>query len=163
MPSKQLKPAETAEASAIRLLGRRDYSRAELRRKLIGKGFSAGEVDGVLTQFETHGLLNDWKLAQRLAGYYSHEKLWGPQKLLQKLVQRGISVEMAREAMDREEESGRTPERLRAVLRNQLKARDSLSLSAQDKQRLANYLRQKGYAWDDIWEALQEIGGSPQE
>jgi len=163
MPSKQLKPAESAEASAIRLLGRRDYSRSELRRKLIGKGFSAGEVDGVLTQFDTRGLLNDRKLAQRLAGYYSREKLWGPQRLLQKLVQRGIPVEMAREVMDQEEESGRTPERLRAILRHKLKGQDSLSLSVQDKQRLANYLRQRGYAWDDIWEALQEIGGLLEE
>jgi regulatory protein len=163
MPSRKLKPAESAEASAIRLLGRRDYSRSELRRKLIGKGFSAAEVDGVLTQFDTRGLLDDWKLAQRLAGYYSREKLWGPQKLLQKLIQRGIPVEMARDVTDREEESGRTPERLRVILRHKLKARDSLSLSAQDRQRLANYLRQRGYAWDDIWEALQEIGGLLEE
>ena len=163
MPSRKLKPAESAETSAIRLLGRRDYSRSELRRKLIGKGFSAAEVDGVLTQFDTRGLLDDWKLAQRLAGYYSREKLWGPQKLLQKLIQRGIPVEMARDVTDRERESGRTPERLRAILRHKLKARDSLSLSAQDKQRLANYLRQRGYAWDDIWEALQEIGGLLEE
>jgi regulatory protein len=163
MPSKPLKPAETAEASAIRLLGRRDYSRSELRRKLMGKGFSAGEVDGVLTQFDTRGLLDDRKLAQRLADYYSREKLWGPQKLLQKMVQRGIPVEMAREVMDQEEEGGRTPERLRAILRHKLKGRDSLSLSVREKQGLANYLRQRGYAWDDIWEALQEIGGSLEE
>src|SRR5512139_532413 len=111
MPRKQLKPAESVEAAAVRLLGRRDCGSSELRRKLIGKGFSAGEVDGVITQLDNRGLLNDWKLAQRLAGYFG-EKLWGPQKLLQKLVQRGIPFEIAREVMDREEESGRTPERL---------------------------------------------------
>jgi regulatory protein len=147
----------------MRLLGRRDYSCSELRRKLTGKGFSAGEADGVLTQFEARGLLNDWKLAQRLAGFYSREKLWGPQKLLQKLIQRGIPVEMAREVMDLEEESGRTPERLRVILQHKLKGRDSLSLSVQEKKRLANYLQQRGYAWDDIWEALQETGGSVEE
>lgn len=163
MSSKQMKPPETAEASAIRLLGRRDYSRSELRRKLIGKGFSPGEVDEVLTQFDARGLLNDWKLAQRLAGYYSGGKLWGPQKLLQKLVQRGIPVGMAREAMEREEESGKALERLRAILRNKLKGRDSLSLSVREKHGLANHLRQRGYGWDDIWEVLQEIGGSLEE
>ncbi len=147
----------------MRLLGRRDYTRSELRRKLTGKGFSAGEVDGVLNRFETSGLLNDRKLAQWLAGFYSREKLWGPQKLLQKLVQRGIPVEMAREVVDREKERERIPERLRGILQNKLKGRDSLSLSIREKQRLANYLRQKGYAWDDIWEALQEIGGLPEE
>jgi regulatory protein len=163
MSSKHLKPAETAEATAMRLLGRRDYSRSELRRKLTGKGFSAGETEGVLAQFEARGFLNDRNLAQRLAGFYSREKLWGPQKLLQKLVQRGIPVEMAREVIQLEEESGRTPERLRFILQHKLKGRDSLSLSVQDKKRLANYLQQRGYAWDDIWEALQEIGGSAEE
>jgi len=163
MSSKHLKPAETAEATAMRLLGRRDYSRSELRRKLTGKGFSAGETEGVLAQFEARGFLNDRNLAQRLAGFYSREKLWGPQKLLQKLVQRGIPVEMAREVIQLEEESGRTPERLRFILQHKLKGRDSLSLSVQDKKRLANYLQQRGYAWDDIWEALQETGGSVEE
>ena len=163
MSSKQLKPAETAEATAMRLLGRRDYSRSELRRKLTGKGFSAGETEGILAQFEARGFLNDRNLAQRLAGFYSREKLWGPQKLLQKLVQRGIPVEMAREVIHLEEESARTPERLRFILQHKLKGRDSLSLSVQDKKRLANYLQQRGYAWDDIWEALQETGGSVEE
>jgi regulatory protein len=163
MSSKELKPAETAEATAMRLLGRKDYSRSELRRKLTGKGFSAGETEGVLARFEACGFLNDRNLAQRLAGFYSREKLWGPQKLLQKLVQRGIPVEMAREVISLEEESGRTPDRLRVILQHKLKGRDSLSLSVQDKKRLANYLQQRGYAWDDIWEALQEIGGSAEE
>ena len=147
----------------MRLLGRRDYSRSELRQKLTGKGFSAGETEGVLTRFEARGLLDDWKLAQRLAGFYSREKLWGPQKLLQKLVQRGISVEMAREVVDLGEENGRTSERLRAVFQHKMKGRNFLSFSVQEKKRLANYLQQRGYAWDDIWEALQETGGSAEE
>ena len=163
MSSKRMKPAETAEASALRLLARRDYSLSELRQKLTGKGFSAGETEGVLAQFEARGFLNDLNLARRLAGFYSRVKLWGPQKLLQKLAQRGIPVEMAREVISLEEESGRTPERLRAILQHKLKGRDSPSLSVRDKKRLANYLQQKGYAWDDIWEALQETGGSAEE
>jgi regulatory protein len=163
MSNKQLKPAETAEAAAMRLLGRRDYSHSELRRKLTQKGFPAGETDGVLAQFEARGFLNDRNLAQRLAAFYSREKLWGPQKLLQKLVQRGIPVGIAREVISLEEDSGRTPARLRVILQHKLKGRDSLSLSVQDKRRLANHLQQRGYAWDDIWEALQEIGGSIEE
>jgi regulatory protein len=163
MPSKQPKPVETAEATVLRLLGRRDYSRSELRRKLTGKGFPAGEADGVLARFEARGLVNDWNLAQRLASFYSREKLWGPQKLLHKLVQRGIPVDMVRQVIDLEEESGGTPERLKALLKHKLKGRDSRSLSGQDRRRLANYLQQRGYAWDDIWEALQEIGGSIEE
>ncbi len=163
MPSMPSKKQESAEASALRLLGRRDYSRSELRCKLIDKGFSTDEADGVLSRFEERGLLNDRQLAQRLADSYSREKLWGPQKLFWKLVQRGIPGEMARGILDREEESGGMRERLRIALRNKMKGQDPLSLSAREKKRLANYLHQRGYAWDDIWEALQETGGSLEE
>jgi regulatory protein len=163
MPSTPSKKQESAETSALRLLGRRDYSRSELRRKLTGKGFSNEEAEGVLSQFEDRGLLNDRRLAQRLADSYSREKLWGPQKLLQKLVQRGIPGEMARQVLNREEDGGRTRERLRVVLRNKMKGQDPLSLSARERKRLANYLHQRGYAWDDIWEAMQETGGLLEE
>jgi SOS response regulatory protein OraA/RecX len=70
---------------------------------------------------------------------------------------------MVRQVIDLEEESGGTPERLKALLKHKLKGRDSRSLSGQDRRRLANYLQQRGYAWDDIWEALQETGGSVEE
>jgi SOS response regulatory protein OraA/RecX len=70
---------------------------------------------------------------------------------------------MAREVINLEEESGRAPDRLRAILQNKLKGRDSRTLSVQDKKRLASYLQQRGYSWDDIWEALQETGGSAEE
>jgi len=147
----------------MRLLGRRDYSREELLRKLSGKGFLAGEVERALVKFESLGLLDDQKLARHLVNYYSGEKLWGPRKVFQKLVQRGIPAEYARDLIDGEEERGKAPERLRKVLYPQLKGQDLHSLSPQEKRRLANYLRQRGYGWNDIWEALQEIGGSVEE
>ncbi len=147
----------------MRLLGRRDYSHQELLRKLTGKGFLAGEVEGILAKFETLGLLDDRKLARRLVDLYCGEKLWGPQKVFQKLIQRGIPAELAKALIDGEEESGKEPERLRKVLHLKSKGQDLHSLLPEEKRRLANYLRQRGYGWNDIWEALQETGGSVEE
>jgi regulatory protein len=147
----------------MRLLGRRDYSRQELLRKLTGKGFLTAEVEAVLEKFESLGLLDDGKLARRLADYYSGEKLWGPQKVFQKLIQRGIPAEFARELIGGKEEGGKALERLRKVLHLKSKGQDPHSLSPREKRRLANYLRQRGYGWNDIWEALQETGGSAEE
>jgi regulatory protein len=163
MPMKKEKPSGSAEAFAVRLLGRRDHSREELLRKLTGKGFSAGDVEEVLVKFESLGLLDDRKLARRLFDYYSGEKLWGPQKIFQKLLQKGIPAEFARDLIKGEEESGKAPERLRKVLHLKSKGQTVHSLLPQEKQRLANYLRQRGYGWDDIWEALQKTGGSVEE
>ena len=163
MPTQRSKSPENAESSALRLLGRRDYSRQELLRKLIGKGFLAAEVETVLEKFESLGHLDDRKLAQRLVNYYSEEKLWGPQKVFQKLIQRGIPAEFARDLIGGEEEGGKALERLRKVLHLKSKGQAFHSLSPPEKRRLANYLRQRGYGWNDIWEALQEIGGSVEE
>jgi regulatory protein len=163
MRTKRKEPPGDIGEYAMRLLGRRDYSREELLRKLTEKGFPAGDVEEVLVKFESLGLLDDRKLARRLFDYYSGEKLWGPQKIFQKLFQRGIPAEFARDLIKGEEESGKVPERLRKVLHLKSKGQTLNSLLPQEKRRLANYLRQRGYGWDDIWEALQKSGGSVEE
>ncbi len=163
MPAKKTKPAESAQTAGLRLLGRRDYSCEELRRKLVGKDFSESETEGVLEKFRNLGLLDDLKLARRLVESYSGERLWGPQKVFQKLIQRGIPAELSRELIERSEEDGKAPERLRKILQLKSKGQDLHALSPREKRKLANSLRQRGYAWDEVWEALQEIGGSVEE
>ena len=163
MPINKAKPAESPQAVALRLMGRRDYSCEELRRKLAAKGFSAGEVDGVVGDFERRGLLDDVKLAQRLAQYYSRDKLWGPQKVLAKLSQRGIPPQVGKDQVEQESPGETTPDRLRKALDLKLKKPPSHILSPREKRRLAGYLRQRGYEWEDIWEALRETGGSTEE
>ena len=163
MPIRETKPPESAHAAALRLLGRRDYSREEVRRKLAGKGFPVEEVEGVLEDFERRGLLDDSKLAQRLARLYSDEKLWGPQKVLGKLFRRGIPPRLAKDLLDQESPVGATQARLRKALNLRLRRTDPQSLSPQEKRRVANYLRQRGFGWEDIWEALRETGGSTEE
>jgi len=163
MPIRKTKPPESAPAAAFRLLGRRDYSREELRRKLSGKGFPAGEADGVLADFERRGLLDDSKLAQRLAQLYSREKLWGPRKVLAKLSQRGVPFHLAKDVVEQESPVETTQDRLREALNLKLRRTDPQALSPQEKRRVANYLRQKGFGWEDIWEALRETGGSTEE
>jgi regulatory protein len=163
MPISKAKPPESAPAAAFRLLGRRDYSREELRKKLAGKGFPAEEVDLVLGDFDRRGLLDDSKLAQRLAQFYSREKLWGPQKVLAKLSQRGIPLHLAKDVVGKESPVETTQGRLRQALDLKLRKTDPQALSPQEKRRVANYLRQKGFGWEDIWEALRETGGSTEE
>ena len=163
MPVNKTKPAESAQAAALRLMGRRDYSCEELRRKLGGKGFPAGEVDGVVGDLERRGLLDDLKLAQRLAQYYSRDKLWGPQKVLAKLSQRGIPPPLGKDLVEQESADGTARDRLRKALDLKLKEPPPHILSPREKRRLAGYLRQRGYGWEDIWEALRETGGSTEE
>ena len=54
-------------------------------------------------------------------------------------------------------------ERLQRVLRMKLKGQVPEELLPNEKRRLANYLRQRGFFWEDIMEALQKAGGLVEE
>jgi regulatory protein len=164
MPKKQAKSPEEGGEVALRLLGFRDYSREEMRRKLLRKGLEAREVEGVLGRLEARGLLDDQRFARRLAAFYTLEKLWGPQRVLQKLLQKGIARELAGRVTDEAAgEGGSSRERLRKVLGSKTKRRGLEKMSSPEKKRLAGYLYQRGFPWDDIIEVLQEAGGSTEE
>jgi regulatory protein len=52
-----------AYAAALRILARRDHSRAEMLQRLTRKGFAANIVDAVLAKLAAQDLLNDLKYA----------------------------------------------------------------------------------------------------
>ena len=60
----QLPPS--ARTRALRMLARRDYSRAELALRLAGRGVPQREIDGVLEELERLGYLSDARYAQGL-------------------------------------------------------------------------------------------------
>ena len=163
MRNERPKSRENAKECALRLLAKRDHSREELRRKLSAKGFAPEEIEEVLQKLETGGVLNDGRYAQRLAFYLAQEKLFGPQRITQKLFQKGIPADLIQEAMAKAEEGVATNARLRVVLGMKLKGRSLACLIPNERRKLANYLRQRGFLWEDIQEAIHEAGGRTEE
>ncbi len=157
------KSLENAKESALRLLAKRDHSREEVRRKLRAKGFAAEEIEEALQKLETRGILDDGRYAQRLAFYLAQEKLFGPQRISQKLFQKGIPADRIQEAMAKAEEGLAANARLRVVLGVKLKGRSLEQLFPNERRKLANYLRQRGFLWEDIQEAFQKAGGLTEE
>jgi len=150
---------EKAEEAALRLLGRRDHSQEEIRRKLKARGFAATEIEEALRKLTSRRVLDDDRYAQRFALYLAEEKLFGPQRIHQKLFQKGIPADLTQEAMARVEESLPAGERLCRVLRMKLKARCLEQVLPRERRKLANYLRQRGFLWEEIGEAFREAGG----
>ena len=163
MREKRPGEAEKAEEAALCLLARRDHSREEIRRKLKVRGFSPEEIEKALKWLETRGILDDLRYAQKLAFSLTKEKLLGPQRISQKLLQKGIPAELAQEAMEKADETLAAGERLRRALRMKLKGRSLDQIFPSERRKLANYLRQRGFLWEDIWEAFQETGGFTEE
>jgi len=96
-----LKPEELARqayARAIRLLGAREHTTTELRKKLGDSGFDTDVIEATLEQLISSGYQSD----ERFATLYAEQLLrkhHGPMAISAKLSARGIDSSMSREAI----------------------------------------------------------------
>lgn len=85
-------------ATAIRMLARREYARAELAERLASRGADGAEVARVLDELEALGYLSDARFAQALvtqkAGRY------GKRAIAHALTQRRVASPAAQSALD---------------------------------------------------------------
>lgn len=158
-----MRPEKKAEEFALRLLARKDYSRAEMRQKLVQKGFSLREIENVLHKLSVHQLLNDLRYAQRLANFYGREKLWGSWRIKHKLKEKGIRPEVAEEIVAQEEKNFPAEERLKKFLEKKIKNRTLSEFSKQEMKKLTNQLHRHGFSWEEIFNILNREGGLAEE
>ena len=102
MSSRELGPDTRARNSAMRLLARREHSRAELRGKLVGRGFENDSVEELLQGLEDQDLLSDERFAMSLIASRA-ETGYGPNRISLELRNRGVSEELAGEALAKAE------------------------------------------------------------
>ncbi len=103
-----------AFSKALELLALRDHFRAELEEKLRRRGFSGEEVEGALARCRELGYLDDERAAERFVEISAVRKGWGPRRLEQELLRRGVDrgVAVRAAALD----PGRVAEALAAAL-----------------------------------------------
>lgn len=88
MPENPGDAAAVLEA-AVRLLGARDHSRLELRRKLSRKGWSEEAVEKALDRLAELDLQSDVRYAEAYARQRA-EKGYGPLRIRAELAERGV-------------------------------------------------------------------------
>ncbi len=90
---------EKIREAALKLLDYQDRTSTELREKLLQKNFDESAVDEVVTAFRESGIVND----ERYALLYTQSKLnsgKGSRWIKQKLREKGISAEIAENAIE---------------------------------------------------------------
>lgn len=90
---------EDVDAAAAMFLARRDYSRKELRGKLLKKELPSDLVDEVLDEYASRGWLDDARFAE-LQSQILARKEWGPAQIQAKLVHHGVERSVARTAVE---------------------------------------------------------------
>jgi regulatory protein len=139
----------TPKERALALLDRRDYSRAELIRKLAEKGVPEADAAEAADRLAELGFVDDARYAPIVVRHYA-AKGFGERRIRQELMRRGIPRELWDEAL------GEMPDqtgRIDALLRSRLSGADPGDRDA--LRRASDFLLRRGFDWDEVKEAVE--------
>ena len=135
------------KARALRLLARREHTRAELAGKLAGDAASAEELDALLAQLEGRKQLSDERYAEARAHRLSRK--FGALRVRRELVAKGVEKEAAaRFAADVEKSD---LQRARSILARKYR---TLATTPSERARRTRFLLSRGFAGEVIRRAL---------
>ena len=144
----------TVRTVALRLLTRRDYSAAELRKKLIERDLDADEVDTALGALTQEGLLNDRRVAAAHVRTASQIKNRGRLRIRRELEARGIDRAIISEVLAELPEADDAAGIEKFLQRKRLPP----TLDPAARRRLFGQLMRRGFSADAIAKALRKHG-----
>ena len=126
----------------------------EVRNKLYDLGLGTSEVDEMISHLIGEGYLNEERFARAFAGGKFRLKNWGRIKIVQALESKGLTQNCIKAGLSEIEED----DYLNTI--ESLLERKSLTIDEPDlfvrRERLANYLIQKGFEPDLVWSIVKD-------
>lgn len=162
------KPELSLRARALQYLARREYSRAELRGKLLphardgaGDDFDTGQsqsadVEALLDDLAARGWLSDERAATQLV--HAKRSRFGMQRITHELRQKGIPEAMIDSALPELKESELATARV--VWQKKFGA---LPQDAKEKARQMRFLQSRGFALEVIFQVLRQANFNEDE
>ena len=150
----QEKRAKDPWPAALRILTRRDYSQAELRKRLCDKGFADNQVEETIARCLELGYLDDVRYANNRAMSLVQQGRAVGRRLLLDLKQRGISEEVAEQALENALETYSEDQLLNELLIKKFPDFNYNSASAKERRRVVHFLQRRGFAIGCIMEHL---------
>jgi regulatory protein len=144
-------PTSSVRGAALTLLGRRDYTAAELRTRLIEKGHDPGEVSEQIELLTADGTINDQRVAASHIRVASQVKGRGRMRIRQELMARGVAkpvIESLLSEMPAEDEDA-------AIQKFLSRKRVPEKLDTPARNKVFQQLMRKGFAADAISKALR--------
>ncbi len=143
-------------AAAVRILSGREHSRAELRRKLLQRGYDRETVEQTLTKLRDLAYLDDRRFAEALIRQRVQIKLRGLEDVRQRLMIAGVS----REIIDNALEDARDDLDLRSVCREAGKKRLATLNEPDAKKKKAKLIRHligRGFEPDTVFGVAAQL------
>jgi len=157
------KPELSLRARALQYLARREYSRAELRGKLLphvqtgeDSGMAPENLDALLDDLTARGWLSDVRAAMQLL--HAKRSRFGTQRIAHDLRQKGIPEELVSAALPALKES--ELEAARDVWQRKF---GTLPQDAKEKARQMRFLQSRGFGFDVIFQVLRQATSNEDE
>lgn len=146
--------ARQAYAAAVRLLGSRDHSITELRRKLAKREHDTDAIDAAIDDLVASNYVND----ARYAELYAEQRVnqgQGPLAIKAKLKERGVDDHLIRQALSNLSISW--SEHAESVIRKRFTATDICDSDQRMTARIARFLSARGFSSGDALRALNQL------
>jgi regulatory protein len=143
-----------ARESALRLLSYRDRSESEIRRRLAGNDFPEEIVDEVVGHLARVGLVDDGKFSRDWVKSRTVSRPMGRTRLAWELRAKGVDAPKIEEALESLDENAEYEMALSLAAK---KAEKSDTSDPAFRTRTASFLRRRGFRWDAVAKALDEL------
>jgi len=147
-------------ASALRILTRRDHSQAELRKRLTDKGFDAEQIETTLQRCLDLGYLDDARYALTRAASLMNQGRAVGHRVLADLRQRGVSDELAEQALAAAREGCDEDTLLEELLARKFPEFNYDTAPPGEKRRVVNFFQRRGYETGRILDHLIRKGSA---
>lgn len=142
---------------AFRLLGRRQHSSSELRRKLWNKDYEQKLIDEVIDDLQNKGYLDDEEFIREFVAEKSKLKNWSTKKIKSELLKRGIDPKLVDRVLngqtvesDFENVMKLAKKKYEVLLKRNLEPKEL-------RNKLSTFLFSKGFDYDLIKEVCEKI------
>ncbi len=135
---------------AVRLLARRDHSAAELKRKLLQRGFRTESCDGIIVWLLDKGFLDDRRFAKRWAeASLASGRCFGL-RLRHELQQRGVDATLASEVVAELAADHNESSTIRALADQRFPGFNTFKATDREKRRIFGFLQRRGFSANAI-------------
>jgi regulatory protein len=140
----------------MRILAPREYSRAEMTKKLLKAEFSQSTIDDVLSRLVRLKYVDDARLAGQIARFSANRKSFARRRAMMEITRRGISRDLAEPALT-EVYSRVNSSQLAKKLADKHAARLSRLDPETARRRLAGLLHRRGFDGDSVQAAIEQF------
>ncbi len=144
-----------AYTAAVTFLARRDFSAAELRRKLKERGFTESAIEPVLVKLEASNVINDGRYGDNVVAHRARRGQ-GPARIRQELKRSGLGSEAIQTTMDKAKDDGPDFVALARAARSR-KFGSELPKDWKERSRQARFLQYRGFSTDHIRAVLEGV------